>query len=176
MRFLVVASMLFLAAGAAQADPARDTLADFAKCSDIADGSKRLMCFDAVAARAKALLATPEPAPPTKEKNFLDWFGFPRSAPVTKTEDFGKPAPEAAPGEVTAISSGVLEFAKTARGKALFVLDNGQVWRQIDGDTTDVHAPAPGEKMKVTVEVGVFGSYNLTITGRGGLIKVNRLK
>ncbi len=30
--------------------------------------------------------------------------------------------------------------------------------------------------MKVTVERGALGSYNLTIAGRNGLIKVTRLK
>ena len=30
--------------------------------------------------------------------------------------------------------------------------------------------------MKVTVETGWLGSYNLTIEGRNGLIKVTRLK
>jgi hypothetical protein len=67
-------------------------------------------------------------------------------------------------------------FGKTARGKALFILENGQVWRQIDGDSTDVWAPARGVKMKVTISTGIFGSYNLTIEGRKELIKVNRLK
>ncbi len=77
---------------------------------------------------------------------------------------------------MTQISDGVLEFAKTARGKAIFILENGQVWRQIDGDSTDVWAPAPGTRMRVTIETGAFSSYNLTIDGRKGLIKVNRLK
>ena len=30
--------------------------------------------------------------------------------------------------------------------------------------------------MKVTIETGFLNSYNLTIQGQGGLIKVNRLK
>ena len=174
MRSLILASILVLAAGQAHADPARDSLVDIVKCADIADSSKRLECFDAATVRAKGMLAAP--APPAKEKSIMDWFGFPKSQPVTRTEDFGKPAPEPGPGEVTEVSDTVLEFAKTARGKALFVLQNGQVWRQIDGDTTDVYAPAQGETMKVTIDIGVFNSYNLTIAGRKGLIKVTRLK
>ena len=180
MRILIAAAILILAVGQVQADPARDALANVVKCAEITDASKRLACFDAATAGAKAALATPAPAtaaaPPAKEKNIIDWFGFPRSAPVTKPEDFGKPAPEPSPNEVTEISSNVLEFAKTARGKALFVLENGQVWRQIDGDSTDVYAPAGGETMKVTIDTGVFNSYNLVIVGRRGLIKVTRLK
>jgi hypothetical protein len=180
MRILIAAAILVLAVGQVHADPARDALANVVKCAEIPDASKRLACFDAATAGAKAALATPAPAaaaaPPAKEKNIIDWFGFPRSAPVTKPEDFGKAAPEPGPNEITEVSSNVLEFAKTARGKALFVLENGQVWRQIDGDSTDVYAPAGGETMKVTIDTGMFGSYNLVIGGRKGLIKVTRLK
>ena len=70
----------------------------------------------------------------------------------------------------------MIEFAKTARGKALFVLENGQVWRQIDGDGTVVLDPPQGKTMKVLIERGLLGSYNLTIEGRNGLIKVTRIK
>ncbi len=72
--------------------------------------------------------------------------------------------------------SPVLEFAKTARGKAVFILENGQVWRQLDSDTTTVLDPERGTKMSVRIERGALGSYNLTIDGRNILVKVNRLK
>jgi len=178
VRILLVACVTVVAAGTARGDDARDALGAFVKCAEIADPVKRLECFDAATARGKAALAAPpaQAAQPAKEKSLLDWFGFSRSAPVTKPEEFGKPAPEPGPNEVTQISDGVLEFAKTPRGKALFILDNGQVWRQIDGDSTDVRPPQPGTRMRVTIEVGVLGSYNLTIEGRNNLIKVNRLK
>ena len=170
--------MTVVAVGTARGDDARDALGAFVKCADIADPAKRLECFDAATGRGKAALAAPpaQVAQPPKEKSWLDWFGFSQSKPVTKPEDFGKPAPEPGPGEVTQISDGVLEFAKTARGKAVFILENGQVWRQIDGDATDVWAPPAGTQMKVTIEVGALSSYNLTIDGRKGLIKVRRLK
>lgn len=177
MRISFVAAVLLLTAGTAHADVARDALADIVKCADIADAAKRLECFDAATVRGKAALAAPpQAAPVAKEKSLLDWFGFSKPDQPTKPEDFGKPAPPPTTGEITQISSLVLEFAKTARGKALFVLENGQVWRQIDGDTTDVQPPAPGTAMKVTVEVAVFGSYNLTIEGRKYLVKVTRIK
>jgi len=180
MRRLLVASALVFAVSAARADDARDALADLVKCADIADSAKRLECFDAATARAKAALAAPAPpvqsAQPPKEKSLLEWFGLSRPSPTTKPEDFGKPPPEPATKEITQISDTVLEFAKTARGKAIFILENGQVWRQIDGDGTEVLPPAPGTTMKVTIEKGFLGSYNLTVEGRNNLVKVNRLK
>ncbi len=177
MRMLLVASTLAFVAGAARADVVSDALADFVKCADIVEAVKRLECFDAATARGKAALAPPaQSAQPPKEKSLLDWFGLSKPSQATKPEDFGKPAPEPAAKEITEISDTVLEFAKTARGKAIFILQNGQVWRQIDGDTTEVLAPAPGKTMRVTIEIGLFGSYNLMVEGRNGLIKVNRLK
>lgn len=176
MRNFLLASLLVATAGAAHADVARDALADIVKCADVQDPAKRLECFDAATARGKAALAAPA-VQPAKEKSFLDWFGFSKPAPtVTKPEDFGKPAPEPGPGEVTQITDTVLEFAKTARGKAVFILENGQIWRQLDADGTDVQPPPRGTTMKVTVETGALGSYNLTIEGRNGLVKVSRLK
>ncbi len=178
IRFLPVLALLaLLAAGPAQADPARDALAEIAKCADIADAVARLKCFDAAMPGVKNALATPAAAPEATSKSLLDWFGLSRSQkPVTKPEEFGKPPAEARPEELNEITSTVLEFARTPSGKALFVLDNGQVWRQLDGDSTTVLDPAPGKSMKVTIERGFLGSYNLSIEGRNILVKVNRLK
>jgi len=175
MRIPLLALLALLAAAPAHADPARDALAEVARCADIADAADRLKCFDAAMARVKSALASPEPEAPSK--SLLEWFGFSRPPkPVTKPEDFGKPPAEPAPGELNEIASPVLEFAKTARGKAVFILENGQVWRQLDSDTATVLDPALGTKMTVKIERGFLGSYNLTIDGRNILVKVNRLK
>jgi len=171
--YLLLAACAAIVAVPARADAVRDALIELAKCADIADAAARLKCFDAAAPRAKSALAAP--ADKSKEAVTPETFGLPSPAkPVQKTEDFGKPPPE--PQGITEITSTVLEFAKTPYGKAVFILDNGQVWRQLDADSTNVLPAPPGTKMKVTVEVGFFGSYNLTIEGRNGLIKVTRLK
>ena len=140
---------LVLFAGPAHADRPADALSEFTRCAGIAQPPERLACFDT----AVQGLANP-PA---------------------KVEGFGK-LPPPRPDEVTQISATVLELARTARGRAVFVLDNGQTWRQIDGDDSDVREPPPGKTIKVTIATGIFNSYNLTIEGRNGLIKVRRLK
>lgn len=175
MRILILASILTLVAGAARADSARDALADVVKCADIPEASSRLACFDAATARAKAALAAP--APVVREKGGgAEEFGFSKSQPVVSADDFGKPAPEPGPKEITQISATVTEFAKTQRGRAIFILDNGQIWRQLDADGTELPYPPAGTTMKVTIEKGWIGSYNLTIAGRNGLVKVSRMK
>ncbi len=176
MRFPAFMLMSLFAAGLAHADPAQDALAEVAKCADIADSIDRLKCFDRAAPLVKGALAPP-PKAATEKRSFLDWFGFPKPpTPPQTVEEYGKPAPPAAPQEVTAITANVLEYARTPRGLSVFILENGQIWRQSEGDTTVVRDPAPGTPMKVTIENGFLGSYNLTIEGRNGLIKVTRLK
>jgi hypothetical protein len=154
-RLLVVLACIIQVMDASPA--CADALSEIAKCTGIANPSDRLKCFDAAAGREGFGL------PPPREQ-------------ATKAEDFGKPPPPPPPPEVRAISATVLEFARTARGRALFVLDNGQTWRQIDADGTRVDEPRPGEAMKVTIALGVLGSYNLAIDGRNVSVKVRRVK
>ena len=174
MRFFPAVLVLLSMATLAHADPARDALAEVAKCADIADSSDRLKCFDKAAALAKTALA-PSSQPAAEKRGFLDWFGFSKPPAPKTTEDYGKPAPPDTDG-VTSVTSNVLEFARTSRGLSVFILENGQIWRQSEGDTSIVRDPTPGAQMKVTIENGFLGSYNLTIEGRHGLIKVTRLK
>jgi hypothetical protein len=56
------------------------------------------------------------------------------------------------------------------------VLDNGQTWRQLEGDDAQVLEPPSGTVLKVTIERGAFGSYNLSIEGRNGFIRVRRIE
>ena len=173
MRFLVLASVLMLLAGRAHADTTHDALSEITKCAEVADPAARLRCFDAAVPRVKGALAERQA---TEKRSFLDWFGFARPPkPVTKPEDFGKSA-QSGPEEITAITATVVEFAKTARGRAVFFLDNGQLWRQLDGDDTVVLEPPSGKTMKVTIATGMLGNYNLTVEGRNALVRVRRMK
>ena len=120
-------------------------------------------------------MAQTDPVPAEEEEGgVLSWFGL--SRPNTKPEDFGKPRVRTEPKEITELSAGVLEFAKNAYGRSIFILDNGQVWKQVDGDTTEVRDPSRGEAMKVTIETGLMGSYSLRVEGRRGIVKVRRVK
>jgi hypothetical protein len=180
VRIPALAFVALFTACSAQADATRDALLEIAKCADIADSAERLKCFDAAIPHARNALA-PSPQKAEDDGGILRWFGFARpNKPVVKPEDFGKP-PAPAPAapenkELTELSAGVVEFAKTSRGRAGFILDNGQVWKQLDSDSTDVLAPPTGTTMKVTIEVGFLGSYNLTMNGSAKLYKVTRLK
>jgi len=175
MQIRVLAFISIFVTGAAHADSTGDASAEVARCAAIADSAARLKCFDAAGPRANGAPA----AQPAGEAPGRDGFGFfpPRGA--TTVEDFGKPPP---PPEITQITATVLELSRTSRGRSIFVLDNGQVWRQLDGDDANVQEPQPGKTMKVAIEMNFVGSllggysYNLTIEGRNGLIRVRRVK
>lgn len=140
---------------------AEDALAEIARCRGIASAAERLACYDRAVQRAAG------PAAPVSKDSVAD-------SVAPKPEHFGKPAPR--PAELSQLSAAVREFHKTARGRAVFVLDNGQVWRQIDGDSTAILEPEPGEVMRVTIARGLLDSYNLSIDGRNGAIKVRRVQ
>lgn len=135
----------------ADADSARDSVEQITRCTAIAEAAARLQCFDRAVPAAKEALGP-------------------------KAADFGKPRPHPSEVEVEQIVATVRELSKTVRGRALFVLDNGQVWRQLDADDVQVAEPASGGAMKVTIARGFFGSYNLTIEGHNGLVRVRRIE
>lgn len=187
MRSFWLLSAIVLTVAPAHADPARDALAKVAKCADVAAAIERLQCYDQAAAEAKTAISTPVEAVPQQqtaaaeeEGGILSWFGLEGKKPVTKPEEFGKPpaapAAVAGPKEITEISSSVVELARNAYGRSIFILENGQVWKQIDGDSTEVRDPSKGEAMKVTIEKSLFGSFSLSIEGRRGIVKVRRVK
>lgn len=144
----LIVSLWIFGVGLAHADAARDVLDQISQCASIIDSAQRLQCFDRAAPGAKGAL-------------------------VPKAEDFGKPV--APPPEVAQVVAVVTQLSRTARGRALFVLDNGQTWRQLDGDDAQVLEPPSGTALKVTIERGLFGSYRLMIEGRNGLVRVRRV-
>jgi len=151
------------------------------KCADIAGAAERLQCFDAAVAAANTPSSPKSSVAETEtedEGGVLSWFGLSKSKPTTKPEDFGKP-PEPVregPKEITEISAGVIELARSAHGRAIFILDNGQVWKQIDGDETRVPQLPESKPIRVTIEKALLGSYALTVEGRSFMVKVRRLK
>jgi len=172
MQIRVLAFISIFVAGAAHAEPVGDALlAEIARCAGIGDSSARLKCFDSAALRTDSARAVRQAEEPRDRVEGPERSGPPQT--VTRTEDFGKPPP---PPKITQITATVLELARTARGRALFILDNGQVWRQLDGDDTDVQDPQPGKPMKIAIGTGLIGTYSLTIEGRNGLIRVRRVK
>src|SRR5882672_3578351 len=146
MQIRVLAFISIFVAGAAHADAKADTSAEIARCAGIVDSAARLKCFDAAAPRTNG---APAAQPPTQAPG-RDGLGFSPPQGAATVEDFGKPAPLP---KITQMTATVVELARSARGRPIFILDNGQVWRQIDGDDANVLDLRPGQTMKVAIEM-----------------------
>lgn len=131
----------------------------------------------------------PEPEQAKKEHAWYDvgnWFGSESNEHRTTTgspQAFGAenlPPPKAAPGApspepLDEISAKVTSVAFNSLGRFTVTLDNGQVWRQLEGDTG---TPQFGRKGNDTVSIsrGILGSYNLVVDGHHAMFKVKRLQ
>jgi hypothetical protein len=181
-------------AGVAFAGPADDLLAGLHKCAAIADDKARLTCYDALAPQVQTALAPrsapqEESHPPTKKEQ-ESWFGFDvgslfGSSPTQQTtpQQFGsenlpstQAKKETAEAELESITAGVTEYAYTPFGKFIVFLDNGQIWRQLEGDADRAYFRKSAKDNRVTIERGLIGSYNLTLNDSSKVYKVTRVK
>jgi hypothetical protein len=188
---IALAMILPISSSAALAGARDDVLQALGRCSRIADNQARLACYDGLSPRLKDALATPPPSldrTPTKEEQ-ESWFGFDLGnlfgggGEATTPEQFGKErtpeaqaAREAEEREVESISAGVREVSFTLSGHFIVFLDNGQVWRQLQGDSDRAHFKSDPKENRVTISRGALGSYNLSINGSGKIFKVTRVK
>jgi hypothetical protein len=148
---------------------ANATPADVLKCTELRDDAARLACYDrtvpglrALPPQAAAVAQPPKsPAPPVPPEQR---FG---------AERLNKEDKQAALAEdVETINATLKDAYERSPGRWVFTLDNGQVWQQVV--TQSLNGVKPGRK--VTIEKGVFGSYNLRVDGIKALIKVTRAK
>ncbi|HEX3430772.1 MAG TPA: hypothetical protein VHT03_07790 [Rhizomicrobium sp.] len=195
LAFTFVASATAFPAPAAAPPPAvapEDVLEAIGRCGMIGDNGARLACYDRLAPRVKDALAAPPEAlnraPTTEEQR--SWFGFDLSglfgaspSQQTTPQAFGsdrlastKAKEETAAAEVDHISAQVSEVSFTPFGRFIIFLDNGQVWRQIEGDADRAIFKKPAKANTVTIGRGFIGSYNLSLNDSDKVYKVTRVK
>lgn len=191
---LAIAVMAAGAFSARAQAPTQDLLEALGRCAAIADDHARLACYDAASPRLKdALAAPPSSLPgnrtPTAEEE-RSWFGFDLGnlfgaspAQQTTPQQFGsdrlpetKAKEDTAASIVDSITAGVTEISYTPFGRFIVFLDNGQVWRQSEGDVDRAVFRKTATDNKVTISRGFIGSYNLTINDSAKIFKVTRVK
>jgi hypothetical protein len=173
-----------LAFFSALAAPDDDSGGAIAACAALKDRDARLACFDALSGALKPA-ATPPPVPaivpPPAAPAFVA-LPPPKPAPATAQttpEVFGseslpaEASPDAAP-PLDSISAAVAKVSFGPTGRFTVVLDNGQVWQQLTGDTDK--ARFPSDTVMVTISRGLIGSYNLSIGDSAKTFKVRRIK
>jgi len=173
---MVIAGVVFCAGAAAA--PNLETA--IGSCAAQADATARLACYDAVAAQLKTTAAAAvvlpaaqvpaqaaqgpvSPKPPTAAQFGGEYVKDPVLDPAVPAEDI-----EEIHAKVTSIT-----FA--ANGRFTVTLDNGQVWRQKQGDG-EPHRFSKQGGDAVTISRGFWHSYNLVLENGGALFKVVREK
>lgn len=97
--------------------------------------------------------------------------------PAQGVSDFGKQVATVPPlGNTDHISSMMRSYTFDKLGWFTVTLQNGQVWRQVNGDTTVAHWRKPAGTYRVRISEGFLGSYNLQVVDNPGLFKVRRVQ
>jgi len=171
---IVTASLLgVLAAAAPMLAQARDkepasrapAFQEVLNCRAIADSGQRLACYDAAAAKMGE-------AESHGEIVVIDRAQARRA----HREAFGLPLPSLdfvtralAPGEVDRVEGVVRSTRADASGRWTFALEDGAVWRMIDGNL--FRDPHPGSK--VSIRRATLGSFIMNVDGQPA-VRVHR--
>jgi hypothetical protein len=144
------------------------------RCTSAADERQWLNCYYAAAQPMRARLglsAAPQagaahvapPVPPGPALALAPQFGR-------------KPPPrQEIPDNVDHVTAQMRSYTFDKLGWFTVTLDNGQVWKQVQGDTTFARNwKKPAASYQVRVSHGFLGSYNLQVRGQPGLYKVIR--
>jgi hypothetical protein len=137
-------------------------------CAAIADPGARLSCYDRLAGRAVPSSAAPIPQPPLPP-------------PPTQAADFGADTlPQAQPAPIArsrleSITAVVTDISFDPKGHFTVTLSNGQMWRQIEGDTVNV--PLKKDLTRTaTISRAILWSYSIRFNNPRGLFKVVRVQ
>ena len=183
--FALVLSLLLLPLTPA-VEAAELSVEQLRDCQQIDDGSARLACFDAFAERvlAEGLLA-PETiseasAPSAASAAAVVEASEPAEAAIVAAEPQVEPATEPGgeaefgrreePEKPESIQTVIDKTDKTAYGKLILYLENGQIWQQLDSLRTTFKA---GDE--IIISSAVSGSFLLRKSTGGTRIRVRRL-
>ncbi|MCF6196707.1 MAG: hypothetical protein L3J50_08390 [Emcibacter sp.] len=167
--FSILAGSTVLASNQAQADQ----LQSFLGCAKISNNERRLLCFDTVTKNAidsNIIQGSPHEVRATKEQKIAN-FGKTqlRESPIKKAREEQKKAEDK---ELKEIRLKVEKFIYTASKKFVLFMDNGQIWKQKDGNRIRL----PKGEFEVIIKKGMLGGYNIIVPTKKTLIRVKRLK
>lgn len=195
MRFAAIAILISFAAAPVLAGEQDDAVANVIACGSVRGDKARLRCFEAAApalgeAFPEALAAAEvraEEARMAAKEEAKEEFGL--SVPEKRANDpfeektFGsEDLPQVAAAEngdddqVDSIVAGVTDVSTSVTGRIIVFLDNGQVWRQIDGDKATPYIRKNLDGVSATVKRGALGSYWVRLDNTRTAFKARRIK
>lgn len=189
--FAAIGTLAICISAPAFADERDDAVADIIACSAVRGAKARAKCYDAALpalksahpdALALALSRAEEKRLAAKEeaKDEFGLRGDNDDANEYEVAAFGEAmvarGEDDDDDEVKSIESTAVEIGKNLRGKIFVVLENGQIWRQIAGDSSTPYIPGDGVGLPVRVKKGAFGSYTVKIGKARDVFKATRVK
>lgn len=135
-------------------------------CTSILSDAERLTCYDTA---VKAFSADARAIAERREAQSAKLAAAAASAAaVQKSDSFGR----VTESRLDSIESTLKEVLTDGNGKSVFILDNGQIWRQADG----FRLPNARIGTSVTLKRGAMGSYRLLIAGSNRTAQVIRMR
>jgi hypothetical protein len=188
--FLMGLSFMTPSIAAGPSEP--DGLRDIASCRGISKSKARLRCFDRA---TKFLDEAPERVAQVQRTESEGGKGtisvvaaLPAEAPPPASYDAEEVDPDASFGAENLVKKDGRERKKELRavtvsittnkiGKYTVVLDNGQVWRQLQGDSNKLRVRRGAESGQgVIIKRRAMGAYALRLTNAKTSILVRRVK
>lgn len=150
-------TMSALIAAPALAQDAEDD--PYAACAAMQDDAARLACFDSTYAEQRVVIAEREEAEEARREEVFGFRGEDRAVEEAEDEE--------------ALTVTVTEVLQGARRSQVLLMDNGQLWREIDGSTMRNRVR---EGWVGTVTRHWSGAYEIRFEGRSGYLRVSRIR
>ena len=143
-------------------------------CLQINGMLQRLACYDRV---AHAVAPAPRSVPAQRPTASVAPVAVAPPPVVAAPSGLGSErlprTASTAPKRAQELLAGVSGITYDARGRFTITLDNGQVWRQLEGDTSVLSG---SHISTVRISRGALGSYDLNVVGRNASYRVSRLQ
>lgn len=130
------------------------------RCYDQGDDREWLDCYYRAAFAMREQLGLPMPA------------GQLQASSVSAQVGDG---PQLGLADNQTVVSRMVRYSFDSQGIFTLALANGQVWRQIDGDSHDAFWKKPAASYLVTIRHGMSGSYILTVRNEARVYRVHRI-
>ena len=195
-----VAALLLLPSASAWADMRGDIQANINRCGALSDDRQWLDCVYGSVQPMRARLGLPPASEGQIRLSGAQSYIAPPSLPAGPSaapppRSYGLAAPPAsavAPGPnvpgpgfglrqpappFKGVVAKLTSYTLDNHGRFTVTLANGQVWRQLSGDTTDAHwDKAKSSQYVIKISNGFFDSFNLEVEGQPERYKVQRLQ
>lgn len=139
-------------------------MAEAFRCNNTPDERQWLNCYYGAATGARARLGLASATPPK-----------PAAPPPPAFGMHAKPRNEI-PDSADHLAARLQSYSFDGDGMFTATLDNGQVWKQVSGDTDYAHWKQPARNYAIRISHGLFGSYNMQVMNQPGVFKVRRLE